>query len=224
MGQGRVYVQLGKHARLDFAKGCEGLAAGNSYVSDGYAHLTRFTVNEASLADGSTALAKPATIRVEADVAFAPAIPKGVPYDTVDSPRNMALIGDTVEMHGHRGDEYTSGVPRRIEVIVNGAVVHSQHVVADGNIHTIEAEIAIDQSTWVAIRQFPQLHSNPINVMIGDQPIRASRRSAQWCIAMTERLWENREGMIAEAERQDAKAAFENALQALAKISDESAR
>lgn len=59
--------------------------------------------------------------------------------------------------------------------------------------------------------------------MIGDQPIHASRRSAQWCIAMTERLWENREGMIAEAERQEAKAAFGNALQVLAKLSDESA-
>ena len=39
VGLGRVYVHLGEDAKLDFAKWCDGLAAGRSYVSDGYAHL-----------------------------------------------------------------------------------------------------------------------------------------------------------------------------------------
>src|SRR5581483_8510016 len=48
VGQGRVYVQLGQVERVDFAKWCAGIAAGRSYVSDGYAHALRFTVNDAA--------------------------------------------------------------------------------------------------------------------------------------------------------------------------------
>src|SRR5262249_11476119 len=38
VGQGRVYVHLGKVDKVDFTTWCEGLAKGRSYVSDGYAH------------------------------------------------------------------------------------------------------------------------------------------------------------------------------------------
>ncbi|MFN9037588.1 MAG: hypothetical protein ACK5YO_14905, partial [Planctomyces sp.] len=37
VGQGRSYVQLGQQP-LDFGEWCAGLAAGRSYVSDGYMH------------------------------------------------------------------------------------------------------------------------------------------------------------------------------------------
>src|SRR4029077_3457863 len=46
VGQGRVYVQLGKVERIDFGAWCEGLARGRSYVSDGYAHALQFSVND----------------------------------------------------------------------------------------------------------------------------------------------------------------------------------
>src|SRR5205085_6853682 len=46
VGQGRVYVQLGKIRKLDFTAWCEGLAKGRSYVSDGFAHVFDFSVNE----------------------------------------------------------------------------------------------------------------------------------------------------------------------------------
>ena len=45
VGQGRVYVQLGKVDMIDFAAWCEGIAKGRSYVSDGYAHALEFKVN-----------------------------------------------------------------------------------------------------------------------------------------------------------------------------------
>ena len=38
VGQGRVYVQLGKQKRLDFAAWCERVRARTFYVSDGFAH------------------------------------------------------------------------------------------------------------------------------------------------------------------------------------------
>ena len=45
------------------------------------------------------------------------------------------------------------------------------------------------------------LHSNPVNVLVADQPIRASRRSALWSIACIEQLWRVRAEKIAHAER-----------------------
>src|SRR5439155_20796264 len=44
VGQGRVYVQLGKVDRIDFTDWCNGVAKGRSYVSDGYAHALEFKV------------------------------------------------------------------------------------------------------------------------------------------------------------------------------------
>src|SRR5207244_11297087 len=45
VGQGRVYVHLGKVDHVDFGAWCEGIARGRSYVSDGYAHALEFTVD-----------------------------------------------------------------------------------------------------------------------------------------------------------------------------------
>src|SRR5439155_16410412 len=45
VGEGRVYVQMGKVERIDFPVWAKGLAEGRSYVSDGYAHALKFMVN-----------------------------------------------------------------------------------------------------------------------------------------------------------------------------------
>ena len=48
VGQGRVYVQLGDVEAVDFGDWCAGIAKGRSYVSDGFAHALKFTVNDRS--------------------------------------------------------------------------------------------------------------------------------------------------------------------------------
>ena len=83
---------------------------------------------------------------------------------------------------------------------------------ADGKKHALGFEVEIEKSSWVALRQFPQLHTNPVVVQVAGQPVRASARSARWCVAMTELLWQNREKNIAEGEREAAAAAFQRAL------------
>src|SRR5262249_2978466 len=52
--------------------------------------------------------------------------------------------------------------------------------------------VKIERSSWVALRHFPQMHTNPVNVIVNDQPIRASRKSAEWCIGTIEQLWRER--------------------------------
>ncbi|MEM1070443.1 MAG: CehA/McbA family metallohydrolase [Planctomycetota bacterium] len=221
VGKGRVYVHLGIDAELNFDRWCEALAEGRSYVSDGYAHLPVFSVNGQSMGN-EVHLDEAGTVSLVAVVAFAPKTPEAVAYGTQTSEGGRAVVGDTVVLHRDRSERWIDGGERIVQIIVNGKVAASKTVPADGKIHLIKEEIAIDRSSWVAIRQFPQLHSNPINVTVDRQPIRASARSARWCIEMTELLWKNRGKGIAAEEREKARQAFDHALDVLSQIREES--
>ena len=70
-------------------------------------------------------------------------------------------------------------------------------------------DVNIDQSSWIALRHFPQLHTNPVNVIVSDRPIRASRQSARWCHDAVEVLWDRRSHLIAEAERPAAESVYQ---------------
>ena len=108
-----------------------------------------------------------------------------------------------------------------VELIVNGKVAGVMRVPADGEVHAMQFEPSIERSSWVALRQFPQLHTNPVNVIIDGQPIRASRKSALWCIACIELLWRNREKNILPSERDAARETFHRALERYRQIADE---
>jgi hypothetical protein len=73
----------------------------------------------------------------------------------------------------------------------------------------------------VALRQFPQLHTNPVNIIVEGRPIRPSRKSALWCVECTELLWRNREKNIAAPERDAAREAFQRALEKYRQIAAE---
>ncbi len=106
-------------------------------------------------------------------------------------------------------------------MIVNGEVVASQVIPADGAKHELLWELPIDESSWVALRQFPQLHTNPVNVIVADEPIRASQASALWCAAAIELCWENRNRFISEAERPAAEEAYRRAAARYLEIATE---
>jgi hypothetical protein len=212
VGQGRIYVRLGHPDRLDFAAWCAGLGAGRSYVSDGYAHAVHFEVGGTKSGEGDVAIGKPAQVAVRARVAFAAQVPKAIAYGTQVPAAGRRIVGDTVQLHGSRGDEMEEGGVRLVERIVNGRVAGVQHVPADGKIHDVQFDVAIERSSWVALRQFPQLHTNPVNVIVADRPIRASRQSALWCLACIELLWRNREMKISPSERDAARETFHRAL------------
>jgi hypothetical protein len=222
VGQGRVYVQLGKIDRIDFRAWCEGLARGRSYVSDGYVHALEFTV-AGKPAGSEVALAKGGTVTVKAKVAFAAETPEGVPYGTVMPAGGNRLVGDTVDLHGPRpGDEARRrGGKRLVELILNGRVAASQEVPADDQTHALTFSVKIDRSSWIAIRHFPQMHTNPVSVIVAGEPIRASRQSARWCIDCIEQLWRVRGKTIAPAERGEAHKTFQEAIQVYRRIAAE---
>ena len=109
-----------------------------------------------------------------------------------------------------------------VELVVNGKAVASQTVPADGKSHPIAFEVPLQTSSWVALRHFPQMHTNPVNVLVNGQPIRASRSSARWCSEAVTQLWDARHKFISEAERPAARAAYDRALKRYEQIQAES--
>ena len=58
-------------------------------------------------------------------------------------------------------------------------------------------------------------------VVVDEQPIRASQRSAAWCLESVDQCWKNKERFIAKEEMQDALSAYEHARQAYRKLLEE---
>src|SRR5438552_159020 len=221
VGQGRVYVQLGLVKQIDFGSWCNGLAKGRSYVSDGFAHALAFRVNDTPPGFDDLHLAAPGKVRIRAKIAFAPELPRAVAHGMIVPPDGKRFVGDTVTLHGPRTDEVIGGGPRRVEIVVNGKAVATKEVLADGQAHDWDLEIEIHQSSWVALRHFPQLHTNPVNVLVGGKPVRASRTDALWCIETIEQLWSTRERAIAEPERAEARRTFDEAIERFRRIAKE---
>jgi hypothetical protein len=222
VGQGRVYVQLGKQDQLDFAAWCAGMAKGRSYVSDGYAHALEFKVNGISPGFGDVALSRPGSVRLNAKVAFSPETPLTVAQGGIVPAIGPRFVGDTVTFHGPTPDDFETGGTRIIEIVMNGKPVASQAIPADGKIHDLDFEIPVEESSWIALRHFPQLHTNPVTVLVSGKPIRASRNSALWCIETIEQLWRARSDRIADYEKADAQAAFDRAILVYESIANES--
>jgi hypothetical protein len=199
VGEGRVYVQLGKIDRIDYARWCEGLAKGRSYVSDGYGHALEFSVG-GKVPGQELLLDKGGEVAVKAKVAF-----------TRDGALGPAP-----------GGFIPQGGRRTIDLVVNGQVAATKEISADDQVKELDFAVKIDRSSWVALRQYPQLHTNPVVVLVDMKPIRASRRSAQWCVGVIQQLWRVREKAIAESERGEARKTFDWAIEQYRRIAAES--
>jgi len=203
---------------------CRGIAEGRSYVSDGYAHPVVFEVNGVAPGDGDVKLPAAGKVQIKAQVAFAAETPLAVAYGTLTPAQGKRVIGDTRILHGPRRDEeMLVGGDRLVELVVNGVPVASKRIPADGKLHELTFEATIKESSWVALRHFPQFHTNPVNVIVASKPIRASEESARWCIEVIDLLWKNREKNIVPPERDAAQAAFERAKERYRQIAAQAA-
>ena len=110
----------------------------------------------------------------------------------------------------------------RIALIINGKVVAVKNVLADGSIQNITFETEITKSSWVALRIMPSSHTNPIFVLIDNQPIRASKKSAEWCLNAVDQCWTQKFSKISNVEKVEAAKTYERAKQAYRKIIAES--
>jgi hypothetical protein len=210
VGMGRSYVKL--EGKLDFDRWCGGIAAGRCYASDGMGHLLDFRANDLAMGENGSELRleQPATVHLSAKVAalLDPAPQSQIhdlpyasqPYWSLE----RARIGQT------------RSVP--VEVVMNGYPVARQEIVADGTLHDLAFDVKVQRSSWVALRILASSHTNPIFVLVGGKPIRASRRSAEWCLKGVDQCWSQKQRFIAADEINDARAAYDHARQAYRRI------
>ena len=109
-----------------------------------------------------------------------------------------------------------------VELVVNGHVVAKKEIVADGSVSDLEFDYKLERSSWVALRIFPACHTNPVFVEVDKQPIRASQRSAQWCIDAVAQCWKQKSPKIRDSEKAAAEEAYAVARKAYEKIFKES--
>lgn len=222
VGLGRIYVKLDPDQELNYENWIEGVKQGRSYCGDGLSHITDF---RASVLTGEAAsrplgvgepndkgqfsqlnLEKPGKIRVRFN---ASALLAEKPTPATEAIRSRRLdhkpywhlercrIGDTRE------------VP--VEVIVNGKVAATHHLLADGGVRDLPFDLDIPHSSWVAVRILPSVHTNPIFVEVAGKPIHASKKSAEWCVQAVETCWKAKVKGIRQPEREAAKAAYDKA-------------
>jgi hypothetical protein len=214
VGLGRVYVHLAD-GKLDFDRWCEGIKDGRTYVSDGKSHLIDFKVDNVAVGEESSErkLTSPGTVKVTARVAarLEPEL-----TSELEAIRAKPLdVKPYWELERARIGK-TRNVP--VEVIVNGLPVARKEIAADGAFRNVAFDIPIDKSSWVALRVYPSSHTNPVFVLVGGQPIRASRKSAEWCIKSVDQCWSQKEPRMRPAELPAARAAYDVARKAYEKI------
>ena len=98
-----------------------------------------------------------------------------------------------------------------VEVIVNGERAAVQNLIADGKVRTLTFDVNVPRSSWIALRVLPSAHTNPVFVVVGAKPIRASRRSAEWCLNAVNQCWTQKAARIRASELEAARAAYEHA-------------
>ena len=218
VGLGRAYVKL-DGGKLDFDRWCDGLKAGRSYVGDGKSHLVDFKVNGLGVGENGSEvrLDAPAGVRVTANV--------GAYLDADDTPALKALRARPLDEKPYWDVERARvGASRSVpvELVVNGRAVARQEIVADGTFRDLAFDVRIERSSWVALRVYPSSHTNPVFVAVGGKPVRASKKSADWCLKGVDQCWSQKERNIRPAERDAARAAFDAARNAYRRILEES--
>ncbi|HEY9285049.1 MAG TPA: CehA/McbA family metallohydrolase [Pyrinomonadaceae bacterium] len=214
VGMGRSYVRL--EGALDYDAWVRGVRDGRAYVSDGRSHLMDFRVGgvEMGTRGSELRLDAPRAVRVSARVA---ALLAETPDKRIEDRRHDQTPYWDLERARLPG---TREVP--LELVVNGRAVAVQRIVADGAAREVTFDVGIERSSWVALRILPSSHTNPVFVTVADRPVRASRRSAEWCLRGVDQCWAQKWPQIAPAERAEAEAAYEHARSVYRKIIAES--
>lgn len=214
VGLGRIYVKLDEGQPLDYDAWVKGVKEGRSYCGDGLSHVLEFKVDHVDVGEpgdgGLTStrrLDAPGTVTVACDVAAF--LAEARPTPATEAIRSRRL-DEQPYWHLERARQGDSrGVP--VEVIVNGVPVVTRTLEADGHVEEMAFRVDIERSSWVAIRIFPSVHTNPVWVEVAGKPVRASRSSAAWCREAVDVCWEAKRGNIREGEREAAGAAYDEA-------------
>jgi len=214
VGMGRTYASVS--APVSYSKWLDALKNGRSYVSDGKTHLMNFTVGGVRVGEENSEVRLPSGSKVAVSVLAAAYLPihpeKSVRHLSYDEKPywdvERARIGDSRDVS--------------VEIIANGRVVSSKRLLADGNPHELKFEVPVSSSSWIAARIIPAAHTNPVFMIVGGKPIRASRRSAEWALKGVNQCWSQKAALISAGELRQAKQAYDHAREVYQELIRES--
>ncbi len=203
VGLARSYAKV--DGALTYRKWIDAVKAGRNYVSDGKSHLMDFTVNDVpgGTRDSELRLGEIGRVTVTAKAAA-----------RLDESPNDALRRQPYDVTPYWDLERARiGIRREVavEIVVNGLVVASQPLVADGAIRDLTFDVPIERSSWIAARILPAAHTNPVFALVGGKPIRASRDSVQWCLNAVNQCWTQKSPQIRATEIDAARQAYDHA-------------
>jgi hypothetical protein len=223
VGLGRSYVKLAgvkEGTPLDYDQWVHGVRDGRSYVGDGLSHLFDFTVGGLGVGEKGDA-GTPSVLPAKAGEPLKVTVKAAALLE--ESPRNDIRSKPLDQPHYWHVERARVGDTRKVpvELIVNGKAVGRQEIEADGSVHDVTFDFTPTQSSWVALRILPSSHTNPVFVEVDGKPVRASRKSAQWCLDAVEVCWNAKKNNIRLEEHEAAAKAYDAARQAYRKILSE---
>ena len=122
--------------------------------------------------------------------------------------RSEAVLGPGARAH-RRDAQGSAGAGGQREPVAR------QEIAADGVLRPVAFDYKIDRSSWVALRILPSSHTNPIFVLVGGKPIRASQSERRVVPARgRSMLAAQKESRIRIEERGEATRAYEFARDA----------
>jgi hypothetical protein len=203
VGIGRTYARV--EGGLSFGGWLTGLRNGRSYVSDGKSHLLNFSIDGVEVGQNGSEIKLSGARAVRASL-FVSAFLNPQPQESL---RTRSLDQQPFWDIERARIGTTRDVP--LEIVVNGKAVATKNVTADGVLREVTFDVPIERSSWIAARILPSSHTNPVFAIVDGKPIRASRRSAEWCLTAVNQCWTQKAPAIRAAEQADARAAYNHA-------------
>lgn len=216
VGMARSYAKLDK---LDFDTFVDAIKRGANYVSDGRSHILDFTVNGTAAGEqgSEVKLDGPGLLNVAAEVIAY------LPEQQDDAGAHIANGGIWGAPYWHV-EKARIGTSRKvaIELLVNGYGVQYAEITADGTPQKVAFQQHVDHSSWVALRILASCHTNAVYALVDGQPVRASRRSAQWCRDAVDQCWKMKSPAFRAEEMGDAASGYDHARRTFDQILAES--
>jgi hypothetical protein len=194
----------------------QGVRDGRSYCCDGRTHLFDFKVDSLGVGEQGEA-GRPSVLVAKQGQSLKVTCKAAALLD--DTPNEQLVRNLAHERCWHIERARVKGTRQvPVELVVNGQSVEKKLIEADGRVEDLVFEFRPERSSWIALRVFPSAHTNPVFLEVGGKPIRASKRSAKWCLEGVERCWHSKAPQIRESERQAARDAYDHAKLAYEKI------
>ncbi len=229
VGGGRTYARLEGGA----PKGDEGynawlaaLVAGDAYFGDGRSHIFDFAVQSAGAGKTHSNPVRHGTLKLDEaqPLLLSARVSARLEPEEDAETRAIASASPYSKPYWHLERARIAGTRRvAVDLIVNGKAEDRTEILADGSVQPVRFRFTPGRSSWFALRILPSSHTNPVFVEIAGKPVRASRRSAEWCRRAVDVCWEQKRTRIRPSESAAATVAYDHARAAYDLIISEAA-